>query len=60
LIERGQALGEFKSSRPARQLARTLFSTLQGMQLLAKVTQDPTLLHDAAELTLALLDEPAG
>lgn len=60
LIERGQTLGEFTSSRPARKLARTLFSTLQGMQLLAKVNPDPNTLRDASELALSLLDEATG
>jgi len=56
LIERVQALGEFKSLRPARQLVRLMLSTIQGMHLLSKVNKTPAMLRDTAEIALGALD----
>ncbi len=60
LIARGQACGDFSSTRGSRQLARLLLSAVQGIQLLSKVNQDREMRWDIADLVLAALHEQAG
>jgi TetR/AcrR family transcriptional repressor of nem operon len=56
-IERGQQLGEFKSTREARKLAQFLLSTIQGIQVMSKVTDERAHLRAAAEVAIAALDQ---
>lgn len=59
LIERGQGSGEFGSKRPARELAKFLLSTVQGIQVMAKVSRNRADLQVAADVAYDAL-EPAG
>jgi TetR/AcrR family transcriptional repressor of nem operon len=56
LLMRGKKNGELKNGRDFRALARFLCSNLQGLQLLAKATQDRKTLEDVVKVTLSLLD----
>ncbi len=53
---RGKKTGEIKSGRDLRAVARFLYSSLQGLQVTAKTTQDRKLLGDIAKVTLSVLD----
>jgi TetR/AcrR family transcriptional repressor of nem operon len=59
LIERGQACGDFASRRNPRDLARFLLSTVQGIQVMAKVLEDRSRLQVAADIAYQTL-EPAS
>ena len=56
LIARGQQVGEFANRRDARDLARFLLSTVQGIQVMAKVSTDRTKLEVAATLAFDMLE----
>jgi TetR/AcrR family transcriptional repressor of nem operon len=54
---RGKREGEVKGgSRELRAVARFLHSSLQGLQLMAKATQDRKALEDVVRVTLSVLD----
>lgn len=53
---RGKREGEIKGGRDLRAVARFLFSSLQGLQLMAKATQDRKTLEDVVKVTLSVLD----
>jgi TetR/AcrR family transcriptional repressor of nem operon len=53
---RGKKSGEIKNGRDPRAVARFLYSSLQGLQVMAKATQDRKLLGDIARVTLSVLD----
>ncbi|MBV9211657.1 MAG: TetR/AcrR family transcriptional regulator [Acidobacteria bacterium] len=53
---RGKKEGEIKGSRNLRAVARFLYSSLQGLQLMAKATQDRKTLEDVVKVTLSVLD----
>ena len=56
-IERGQQTGEFRSTRDPRALAQFLLSTIQGIQVMSKVTHERAHLRAAADVALAALDQ---
>jgi TetR/AcrR family transcriptional regulator, transcriptional repressor for nem operon len=53
---RGKREGEIGGGRDLRAVARFLFSSLQGLQLMAKATQDRKTLQDVVKVTLSVLD----
>lgn len=53
---RGKKEGEIKSKGDLRAVARFLYSNLQGLQLMAKATQDRKTLEDVVKVTLSVLD----
>jgi TetR/AcrR family transcriptional repressor of nem operon len=53
---RGKKNGEIKNGRDLRAVARFLFSSLQGLLLMAKATQDRKTLEDVVKVTLSVLD----
>ena len=53
---RGKKEGEFKGVRDHRAVARFLYCNLQGLVLVAKVTQDRKRLEDVVKVTLSVLD----
>lgn len=55
-LVRGKKAGEFKGVRDHRAVARFLFCNLQGLVLMAKVTQDRKRLEDVVKVTLSILD----
>lgn len=54
-ITRGQAVGELNLSVEARDLARMLLCTTQGMALMGRVLDDESLLESVVKSTLTLL-----
>jgi TetR/AcrR family transcriptional repressor of nem operon len=55
-LMRGKRAGEISCRRDLRAVARFLYSSLQGLQLMAKATQDRKLLEDVVRVTLSVLD----
>jgi TetR/AcrR family transcriptional regulator, transcriptional repressor for nem operon len=53
---RGRKDGEIKGVREPRAIARFLYSSLQGLALMAKATQDRKRLEDVVKVTLSVLD----
>jgi TetR/AcrR family transcriptional repressor of nem operon len=53
---RGQREGEFQSVNDPRAMARFLYSSLQGLLLMAKATRDRKTLNDIVRVTLSVLD----
>jgi len=53
---RGKKEGELKGVRDPRAVARFLYSSLQGLVLLAKARQDRKTLEDVVKVTLSVLD----
>jgi TetR/AcrR family transcriptional repressor of nem operon len=53
---RGKKEGELKGVRNPRAVARFLYSSLQGLILMAKATQDRKTLEDVVKVTLSVLD----
>lgn len=53
---RGKKDGELQGLRDPRAVARFLYSTLQGLVLMAKATQDRKKLEDVVKITLSVLD----
>lgn len=53
---RGKREGDIKGGRDLRAVARFLYSSLQGLQLMAKTTQDRKTLEDVVRVTLSVLD----
>jgi TetR/AcrR family transcriptional repressor of nem operon len=53
---RGKREGELKRIRDARAVARFLYSSLQGLVLTGKATQDRKTLKDIVTVTLSVLD----
>jgi TetR/AcrR family transcriptional repressor of nem operon len=53
---RGKKDGELKGVRDPRAVARFLYSSLQGLILMAKATQDRKTLEDVVKVTLSVLD----
>lgn len=53
---RGRKNGEIKKGKDLRATARFLYSSLQGLQLMAKATQDRKILEDVVKVTLSALD----
>jgi TetR/AcrR family transcriptional regulator, transcriptional repressor for nem operon len=53
---RGKKDGELKGVRDPRAVARFLYSSLQGLVLMAKATQDRETLEDVVKVTLSVLD----
>jgi TetR/AcrR family transcriptional repressor of nem operon len=53
---RGRKNGEFKKGKDLRAVARFLYSSLQGLQLMAKATRDRKTLEDVVKVTLSALD----
>ena len=53
---RGKKEGEFKGVRDPRAVARFLYSSVQGLVLLGKATQDRKTLEDVVKVTLSVLD----
>ncbi len=56
LVRKGQANGDFGSTRSAQDLGRFLFSIMQGMTLLLKLNGDRARLAGAAEIAMAALE----
>ena len=54
-LMRGKRDGEFPDIRDPRAVARFLYSSLQGLVLLAKATQDRKTLNDVVKVTLSVL-----
>ena len=57
LIERGQAAGEIASPRPARELARFLAGTVQGMQMMSRLGSAREELRAVSRIALSVLDQ---
>ena len=55
-LQRGKEQGELPAVRDTRAVARFLYSSLQGLLLLAKATRDRQLLNDIVKVTLSVLD----
>src|SRR5260370_20699552 len=55
-LERGKRQGDFPGLRDPRAVARFLYSSLQGLLLMAKATRDGKLLNDVVKVTLSVLD----
>ena len=53
---RGKEEGELKGVRDPRAVARFFYSSLQGLVLMTKVTQDRKMLQDVVKVTLSVLD----
>jgi TetR/AcrR family transcriptional repressor of nem operon len=53
---RGRKQGELKRLRDLRAVARFLYSSLQGLSLMAKATQDRKKLDDVVKITLSVLE----
>jgi TetR/AcrR family transcriptional regulator, transcriptional repressor for nem operon len=53
---RGKKIGELSSIRDPRAVARFLYSSLQGLVLTSKTTQDRKTLEDVVKVTLSVLD----
>jgi TetR/AcrR family transcriptional repressor of nem operon len=53
---RGKKAGELKGVREPRAVARFLYSSFQGLALMAKATQDRKTLEDIVKVTLSVLD----
>lgn len=53
---RGKKDGELKGVGEPRAVARFLYSSLQGLALMAKATQDRKTLEDVVKVTLSVLD----
>ncbi len=53
---RGKKEGELKAVRDPRAVARFLYSSLQGLILMAKATQDRKTLEDVVKVTLSVVD----
>jgi TetR/AcrR family transcriptional repressor of nem operon len=53
---RGKKDGELKEVREPRAVARFLYSSFQGLVLMAKATQDRKTLEDVVKVTLSVLD----
>ena len=53
---RGKKNGELKGVHDPRAVARFLYSSLQGLALMAKATQDRKTLEDIVKVTLSVLD----
>jgi TetR/AcrR family transcriptional repressor of nem operon len=56
LMARAQRNGEIPADRSAVQLARFLFSTMNGLSVTAKATRDRNVLNDVVEVALSALD----
>ena len=55
-LRRGKKEGELKGVRDPRAVSRFLYSSLQGLVLMAKATQDRKTLDDVVKVTLSVLD----
>jgi TetR/AcrR family transcriptional repressor of nem operon len=55
-LVRGKKEGELKGVRDPRAVARFLYSSLQGLMLIAKVKQNRKTLEDVVKVTLSVLD----
>jgi TetR/AcrR family transcriptional repressor of nem operon len=55
-LQRGKREGELKRIRDARAVARFLYSSLQGLVLTGKATQDRKTLKDIVTVTLSVID----
>jgi len=53
---RGKNEGQLKTVREPRAVARFLYSSLQGLVLMSKATQDRKTLEDVVKVTLSVLD----
>jgi TetR/AcrR family transcriptional repressor of nem operon len=53
---RGKREGEIRGGRDLRAVARFLYSSLQGLQLMSKATRDRKTLEDVVRVTLSVLD----
>ena len=53
---RGKKEGELKEVRDPRAIARFLYSSLQGLALMAKATQDRKTLQDIVKVTLSVVE----
>ncbi|MBV9957048.1 MAG: TetR/AcrR family transcriptional regulator [Acidobacteria bacterium] len=53
---RGKREGEIKGGRDLRAVARFLYSSMQGLQLMAKASPDRKTLEDVLKVTLSVLD----
>jgi TetR/AcrR family transcriptional repressor of nem operon len=53
---RGKKAGELKGVRDPRAVARFLCSSLQGLILMAKATQDRKTLEDVVKVTLSVVN----
>ena len=55
-LQRGKEQGELPRVRDTRAVARFLYSSLQGLLLMAKATRDRKLLNDVVKVMLSVLD----
>jgi TetR/AcrR family transcriptional repressor of nem operon len=55
-LVRGRKAGEIKGGRDLRAVARFLYGSLQGLQLMSKATADRKTLEDVVRVTLSVLD----
>jgi TetR/AcrR family transcriptional regulator, transcriptional repressor for nem operon len=56
MLQRGKKEGELERVRDLRAVARFLYSSLQGLALMAKATRDRKTMEDVVKVTLSVLD----
>ena len=56
VVEHALGEGEIGGGRDLRAVARFLYSSLQGLQLMSKATRDRKTLEDVVRVTLSVLD----
>jgi TetR/AcrR family transcriptional regulator, transcriptional repressor for nem operon len=56
LLLRGKQNGELRGVRDPRAVARFLYSSVQGLLLMSKATQDRKTLEDVVKVTLSVID----
>ncbi len=56
LIERGQADGEISKTLNSKTVAAFLFTAINGLRAVSKITQDKQKLEDIVKITLSILD----
>jgi TetR/AcrR family transcriptional regulator, transcriptional repressor for nem operon len=55
-IKEGQAIGEIANLYNAKALARYLFSSISGLQVIGQTVDDKSVLEDVVKVTLSVLD----
>jgi hypothetical protein len=55
LIGKAQRSGQIGKDKHPRRLARMIYDRFLGLQVTAKTTDDPAIMHDIAEGVLSLL-----
>lgn len=56
VIKKGQESGQIKNTRDALALSRFIYSTVKGIQVIAKSTNDKAVFEDIIKMALSVLD----